>query len=231
MSYRLYIGNRAYFSWSLTAGMLFDHFDLMDQVDITVFHLQGEHEVADALADIPPARTLPTLVTPDGAVLNDTLAMAEELATRHPDQGMWPTDPLARATARALANEMHSSFGTLRSDWAVNLHHAYQPQPEPEQVGRELDRLEQIWTHARQVTAPSGPWLCGAYSIVDAMFAPMAVRMAICGFDKRPVSAAYVAAHLSDPALLRWRALAVQERVVPGIEMDLPHAPWPGPAL
>jgi glutathione S-transferase len=230
MTYKLYLGNRLYFSWSIAAYLMFNRFGLEDQVKTTVFRPASEADVRPLLADLAPARTLPTAVTPEGAILNDSMAIAEELASRHPDIAFWPKDPLARATARALANEMHSSFGGLRSDWAVNQRVTYATVPPPNAIAAELDRLEQLWSHARSVTGSKGPWLCGDYSLVDAIFAPMATRLATYGFDTRPTTKAYVAAHLNDPSLRRWRAMGLaNEPTIPRMEMDLPEVPWRGP--
>ncbi len=231
MTYQLHIGNRLYFSWSIAAYLMFNRFGLGDQVKSTYYRPNSEAELRPMLAALAPARTLPTVIAPDGAILNDSMAIAEELASRHPDIAFWPSDPLARGTARALANEMHSSFGGLRGDWAVNLRVAYAAVTPPAPIAAELDRLEQIWTHARDVTGSSGPWLCGEYSLVDAIFAPMATRLATYGFDTRPTTKAYVAAHLADPALRRWRAMGLaNEPTLPKFEMDLPQVPWRGPA-
>ena len=231
MAYHLYIGNRIYFSWSIAAYLMFHRFGLADQVKTTVFRPQKESDIGPMLAEHAPAKTLPTVITPDGAILSDSMAIAEELASRHPDTAFWPSDPLARGTARALANEMHSSFGGLRSDWPVNLRRSYTPVTPPENIKAELDRLEVIWTHARAIAKPNGPWLCGDYSIVDAIFAPMATRLATYGFDTRPTTRAYVAAHLADPCLRRWRAMGLaNEPVMEFMERDYPQRAWPGPA-
>ncbi|MCF6445543.1 glutathione S-transferase [Nereida sp. MMG025] len=224
MTYTLYIGNRAYFSWSIAAYLMFERFGLSDQVETTVIYPNTEADVRRHLSDVAPARTLPTVITPEGAVLNDSMAIAEELASRHPDIPFWPRDPLARGTARALANEMHSSFGGLRGHWPVNLHTTYQPVTPPKEIALELDRLEQLWSHARQTTSADGPWLCGAYSLVDAIFAPMASRLATYGFHTRPTSRAYVAAHLSDPAYRKWHDLAQKDPAMPRFVLDLPIA-------
>ena len=231
MTHRLYIGNRLYFSWSLAAWLMVDRFDLSDAVATTVLYPATEDGVGARMSDLAPARTLPTLVTADGAILSDSMAIAEELASRYPDQGLWPRDPVARGTARTLAYEMHSSFRALRGGWPVNLHRSFQPVVPPPDVAAELDRLETIWSHARRITQTAGPWLGGDYSIADAIFAPMAVRLANYGFDTRPVTRAYVTAHLADPALRRWRAMGLAAgRAAPAFEMDLPVAPWPGAA-
>ncbi len=229
MTYRLYIGDRTYFSWSLAAWLMFENFGLAKQRDVTVF--AADASIGASLSDLAPARTVPTMVTPEGAVVSDSLAIAEELATRHPEAGHWPADPLARATARTLAAEMHSGFPTLRGRFPVNLHHAYSGVQAPDDVRLELDRLELIWSAAWQATGATGPWLTGPYSLADAIFAPMATRLATYGFVTGPVGTTYVAAHLADPALRRWRAMALARHTrLDAFELDHPHAAWPGPA-
>ncbi len=230
MSYQLYVGNRLYFSWSIAAYLMFNRFGLEDQVRTTIFRPESEAALRPLMADLAPARTLPTVIAPDGALLNDSMAIAEELASRHPEITFWPRDPLARGTARALANEMHSSFGALRGGWPVNLRTTYTAVTPPDEVTAELDRLEEIWTHARKVCRASGPWLCGEYSLADAIFAPMATRLATYGFDTRPTTKAYVAAHLADPSLRRWRAMGLaNEAQLPAFERAFAQTDWRGP--
>lgn len=230
MTYKLFIGNRFYFSWSIAAYLMFNRFGLEDQVKTTIFRPESEATLRPMLADLSPARTLPTAIMPDGALLNDSMAIAEELASRHPEIAFWPRDPLARGTARALANEMHSSFGGLRGDWPVNLRTSFATVTPPDNIAAELDRLEEIWSHARKVTGSTGPWLCGDYSLVDSVFAPMATRLATYGFDTRPTTKAYVAAHLTDLSLRRWRAMGLaNEAKLPAFEKGLDEVPWRGP--
>ena len=232
MTYQLYIGNRLYFSWSIAAYLVFAKFGLSPQVKTTVLRPETESDVRRLLAEhnLGHARTLPTAVTPDGAILNDSMAIAEELASRHPNIPFWPSAPVARATARALANEMHSSFGGLRGNWPVNLRVSNVSQTPPPEIEAELERLEVLWTHARSVTNSETPWLCGEYSLVDAIFAPMAARLAGYDFHTRPTTKAYVNAHLADPALRRWRAMGLSnEPHLPKFEINAPEAPWRGP--
>ena len=159
MTYKLYLSNRLYFSWSIAAYLMFNRFGLGDQVKTTIFRPQSETALRPMMTDLAPAQTLPTAITPDGVVLNDSMAIAEELASRHPDIAFWPTDPLARGSARALANEMHATFGGLRGDWPVNLRTAYATVTPHDNIAAELGRIEEIWTHARKVTGAVGPWL------------------------------------------------------------------------
>jgi glutathione S-transferase len=125
-----------------------------------------------------PGRTAPTMRTPEGTVVPETIAIAEELASRHPAAGIWPADPHARATARVLAAEMHAGFAALRSHCPMNLRVSYTDCEPPPEVLADLARLETLWGLGAQATGSAGPWLCGAYSAADAFFAPVASRIA-----------------------------------------------------
>ena len=227
MAYELFIGDYAYSSWSLRGWLLFDRFGIPVSTRRVDFNTGT---VAEQLAPLAPARTVPTLRTPEGAVVSESLAIAEELATRHPEAGHWPTDPFARATARSLAAEMHCGFAALRSECPMNLRAAYAGFSPPRDVLADLARLEDIWAHARSVCAADGPWLCGAYSAADAFFAPVAARIAGYGLPVSGAARAYVAAHLADPAFRRWRAMGlVKGDDLPWYARDHARVPWPGP--
>lgn len=226
MSYHLIIGDHAYSSWSLRAWLLFDRFGLRVRTTCLDFSTQ---DVARQLTAYRPARTVPTLITPEGAIVSDSLAIAEELATRHPDAGLWPADPLRRATARTLAAEMHAGFGALRSACPMALRVAYSGFEPSDDVRADLARIVEIWAHAK-THAGDGPWLLGAYSAADAFFAPVAARIATYGLPVGHAAQAYVDAHLADPAFRRWRAMGrVHGADLPWYAKDLPHRPWPGP--
>jgi glutathione S-transferase len=166
----------------------------------------------------------------DGAVVSESLAIAEELASRHPEAGIWPAHARARATARTLAAEMASGFSALRNACPMNLRHAYSGFASSAEVDADLRRIERIWAHARATCGGDTPWLCGAYSAADAFFAPVAARIAGYGLDVAEDARAYVAAHLADPAFRRWRAMGlVQGADLPWYARDLARVAWPGP--
>ncbi len=223
--YDLVIGDRAYSSWSLRGWLLFDAFGL--PVNTIRAQLYTD-ELATILRDFPPARTAPTMRTPDGAIVPETIAIAEELATRHPDARVWPADPRLRATARALAAEMHAGFGALRSHCPMNLRVSYTDGAPTPQVGADLARLQDIW--GRALAQSGGPWLCGDYSAADAFFAPIAGRIVGYNLPVGAEAAAYVARHLAHPSFRRWRAMGLVDG--PDQEFyrrDFPVRPWPGP--
>jgi glutathione S-transferase len=226
MTYEIALGDRAYSSWSLRGWLLFERFT----IPYTARHaLLGSDAFTTMMQDFQPARTVPAVRFPDVAI-SDSLAIAEELATRHPDAGIWPTAPVARALARALAAEMHSGFLPLRRACGMNLRTAYAGVTVDDTVTANLRRLERIWDHARATCGGDGPWLCGDYSAADAFFAPVAARIAGYALAVSASAQEYVAAHLADPAFRRWRAMALVDGPDrPEWFQDAPRRDWPGP--
>ena len=225
MTGTLIIGDYAHSSWSLRGWLLFEKFGLSPEIRLLDFK---ESSVATQLQQVRPARTVPTWITPEGTVVWDSLAIAEELAARHPEAGLWPDAPSLRATARSLAAEMHSGFTALRQACPMNLRAAYQGFTPSEAVIADLVRIADLWSFALE--ASGGPWLCGDYSAADAFFAPVATRVATFDLPLPAPAYDYVAAHLTDPAFRRWRAMGlVRGEHLPWYHFDLPERPWPGP--
>jgi glutathione S-transferase len=227
MTYDLAIGDRAYSSWSLRGWLLLDAFGLPVRVRTARLYTD---ELPRLLAEFAPARTVPVLRGPDGTLVMESLAIAEELASRHPEAGHWPQDPRARAVARSLAAEMHAGFTALRGQCPMNLRVSYAATPMTEALRADLDRLEVVWAWARAAAGGEGPWLCGAYSAADAFFAPVASRIATYALPVSAAAQAYVDAHLTHPSFRRWRAMGL----VDGADQefyarDFPRRPWPGP--
>lgn len=228
MSYDLVIGDRAYSSWSLRGWLLFDAFGIPVSTHSARLYTD---ELPNLLKSYVPARTAPTMRTPDGVVVPETIAIAEELASRHPEAGLWPTEPGARAVARVLAAEMHAGFAALRTHCPMNLRVSYADCAPPAEVLADLARLELIWDWARAQTGAQ-VWLCGEYSAADAFFAPVAARIAIYNLPVSARAMDYVRAHLAHPSFRRWRAMGL----VDGADQDFyrrdyPRRPWPGPAF
>ncbi len=229
MSYDLILGDRTFSSWSLRGWLMFEKFDIPCRT-----HMAGLYDgtLAADLAAYAPARLVPAIRTPEGDVVGETLAIAETLAERHPDAGLWPADASARILARWLVAEMHAGFGALRTDCPMQLLHQYQGFAVSDAVKADLDRLQELWVLARSVYGSAGPWLFGKYSLADVFFAPVAARIA--GYDL-PVDAAaaqYVELHLSDPAFRKWRAMGAPKTYDPmPYAIECATADWPGPAL
>ena len=227
MTYTLIIGDRSYSSWSLRGWLLFEKFAIPHTLKHVSF--SDSRSGWDLLDDYRPAKTVPVMATDDGAIIDDSLAIAEELATRHADAGIWPSDPLARATARTLACEMHSSFGALRNDCPMNLRATYRDFPASDDVLADIDRIKKIWSNAFDTF--KGPWLCGEYSAADVFYAPVVARIITYGLPVSKRAQAYIDLHLNDLAFRRWRAMGlVKGDDLPWYAMDHAQTDWPGPA-
>lgn len=224
MTYELAIGDRTYSSWSLRGWLPFDKWDL--PVTLRRARLYTE-ELPRLLADFAPARLVPAMKHA-GAVVHDTLAIAETLAERHPDRQMWPADATRRAEARSLVAEMHSGFGALRGACPMNLAHAWEGFAASDAVLADCARMDMLW--CRALDRSGGPWLFGQYSLADVFFAPAATRFATYGLPRSAQADAYVERHLADPSLRRWRAMGrAENHHQPTYDMPLKQAPWPGP--
>ena len=228
MTYELAIGDRAYSSWSLRGWLLLDAFG----IPVRVRRAQMRTDAFPALlADFAPARTVPALRTPEG-VLTDSLAIAEELAQRHPEAGHWPEDPARRTLARSIAAEMHSGYVALRAACPMNLRTAWRGHEPAPEVAADLERIVALWRLARAM-AEDGPWLFGRYTAADAFHAPVAARIAGYGLPVPPDAMAYVEAQMTSEPIRRWRAMALVDGPdQAAYAMDGERAPWPfEPAL
>lgn len=225
MTYDLYIGDRTFSSWSLRGWLMLEKFNLPFNC-----HLVGlyANTMAADLAHLAPATLVPTLRTPEGTVVGETMAMAETLAERHPDAGMWPNDPAERATARWLCAAMTAGFSTLRGDCPMQLQHVNKGFAASDELLADLARIEALWEHARAVSKAEGPWLFGSYSLADVFYAPVTAR--IIGYDL-PVSdkaRAYCETAISDPAFKAWRTEGLKVTYDPfPYDMGVPTVLWP----
>jgi glutathione S-transferase len=224
MAYELYIGDRMFSSWSLRGWLMLEKFSLPHNTHLVELF---SGTMAETMAPLAPARLVPTLRLPDGTLIGESLAIAETLAERHPEVGLWPSDPAQRATARWLVAEMASGFSALRGECPMQLAGIYQGFEVSEAVKADLARIETLFAHARQVSGQAQGYLFGDYSLAEVYYTPVAAR--IIGYDL-PVSAAtraYCSLLLSDPVVLRWQEQAHEVTHDPEpYAMDLPRAPW-----
>jgi glutathione S-transferase len=75
----------------------------------------------------------------------------------------------------------------------------------------EVARIESLWNECRTRFGAAGPWLFGDYSVADAMYAPVVLRLRTYGADLRDETAAYMATVLSDGHMREWLAAAEAE--------------------
>ena len=224
----LAIAERTYSSWSLRGWLLAD----LAGAPFAVRYAPLRTEAFDALVrDWAPGVTVPMIRFQDGALVWDSLAIAEELHERFPRAGIWPSDPEPRAAARSLAAEMHSGFRALRAACPMNLERAYAGFEPSEEVLADVARIEALWAWARERFGQGGPWLFGRFTAADAFYAPVATRLATYGLGESPAARDFIETLYAHPPFRRWRAMGVAEnRRVDLYEMDLPDRGRVGPA-
>ncbi|MEM7527531.1 MAG: glutathione S-transferase C-terminal domain-containing protein [Pseudomonadota bacterium] len=205
--YTITIGDKAYSSWSLRGWLLLAGFGLDFEEELVPMYTDAFDTMQ---AERFPMTSVPQLSwAEDGKTMRvwDSMAIAETLAERRPEAGIWPSDPGLRALARMLSAQMHSGFGALRGAAPMNLHREGRALREaPEDLAVDVDRVERLWAWA--IATSGGPWLAGSsFSAADAFFAPVVFRLtgyALASERSLPYCE-LVAAH---PAVARWRAEA-----------------------
>ena len=212
---QLYIGNKNYSSWSMRPWVLLTQAGIaFEEVKIRFDAFTPESKFKTELARQTPAGRVPVLVD-EGFAVWDTLAIAEYLAERFPDKQLWPIDRRARARARSVCAEMHAGFGALRSHFPMNVE-ARLPEigarvlAEQAGVRADLARIVQMW--GELLRENGGPLLFGGFSIADAYFAPVVMRLVSYGVPVPPEIADYMARVQALPGVAAWVRDALAEQ-------------------
>ena len=203
----LIIGNKNYSSWSLRPWLL------LKQAGIPFTEKRIPLCMPDTRAEIlkhSPAGKVPVLHDGD-ITLWESLAICEYLAEKLPQRHLWPKDAAARAHARVIACEMHAGFAPLRQHMNMNCRKHLPGKGRTPEVLKDIERVCALWNDSRARFGQGGDFLFGQFSIADAMFAPVALRLVTYEVDLDPVSAAYVQAITALPAMQQWLAEAAAE--------------------
>ena len=230
---KLYIGNKNYSSWSMRPWVL------LKQADIAFEEVMLRFGV-DAFADhsafkqgvlaVSPAGRVPVLLD-EGFAVWDSLAIAEYIAEKFPQKQLWPQNPQARARARSVCAEMHSGFGGLRNACPMNIEAslpeagalAWRDKPA---VRTDVQRLVSLWTelldqHSQPGGSGESQFLFGEFSIADAYFAPVCMRLKTYALPVPARITAYIARVCAAPGVKAWITDALTEKDF--VEFDEPY--------
>ena len=212
---KLYIGNKNYSSWSMRPWVLMTQAGIaFEEVVVRFDSFDAGSQFKQALAGLSPTGKVPVLVDGD-LVVWDTLAIAEYLAEQFPELHLWPREADKRARARSVCAEMHSGFAALRGAFPMNIE-ARLPQVgalalrDKPAVRADLDRLLAMWQLL--LVEHGGPFLFGRFSVADAFFAPVAMRMRSYALPVPPPVAAYIEHLCAAPGVKAWIDGALAER-------------------
>lgn len=203
----LVVGNKNYSSWSLRPWLAMKQFGLrFEEIRIPLYQPDSGAQIRQ----YSPAGKVPILIH-DRITVWDSLAICEYLAEQFPSHTWLPSDRPARAVARSICAEMHSGFQALRQNMPMNCRARLPGQGLTPDVQTDIDRILTIWQQCRQQFGNTGDFLFGAFTIADAMYAPVVLRFITYGVQLDPVATAYTEAILGLPALQEWLQAAERE--------------------
>jgi glutathione S-transferase len=212
---KLYIGNKNYSSWSMRPWVLLKQVGIgFEEVMVRFDSFDDGSEFKKVMGPINPAGKVPVLVD-DGLVIWDTLAICEYVAEQFPDKALWPRDPRARARARSVCAEMHSGLSGLRSNCPMNIEASlpdvgkllWRDKPA---ARADVARVVSMWSAL--LAEHGGPMLFGEFTIADAYFAPVCMRLKTYALPVPPAITAYVDRVCALPGVKAWIDGALAEK-------------------
>ena len=192
-------GNLNYSSWSIRALLMARHVGLEAEEEILPLDFP---ETTARLAELSPSRKVPLLIWDDERVW-DSLAIIEWLAEHFPDKGVWPADPKARARARSISAEMHSSFPDLRKACPMDIRSRHTMPDLTDGLTGDIARIDAIWCETRAAFGGDGPFLFGQWCAADAVYAPVVTRFRTYDLPRSETAQAYMDAVLAHPLMVR----------------------------
>ncbi|MGB5132590.1 MAG: glutathione S-transferase family protein [Steroidobacteraceae bacterium] len=204
----LVIGTKNYSSWSLRPWLLLKHLGL--EFAERLYHF-GTPEFQREIPRLSPSGLVPVLLHGELRVW-ESLAIAE-YASELADGRGWPRDAGLRALARSIASEIQAGFKALRDSCPMNARATGRRIPMTPPLEQDLRRIDAIWSGCRRDHGERGPWLFGEFSIADAMYAPVALRVRTYGLPLSALAARYFETMLADARLQQWVRDSEQESI------------------
>ncbi len=214
MTPKLIIGNKNYSSWSLRSWLLLREAGIEFDEQCMALDMPG---TAAAIAAFNPGGTVPILQLGELTVW-DTYAIAETVAERWPDKNLWPADADVRAFARSICAEMHSGFSVLRECMPMNCRAMGRKVPLPDTLTKDIDRVIEIWSDCHRRFSGDGGWLFGHFTVADAMYAPVVLRLRTYGINLPESAGFYPQRLLESEAMQEWLAAAECETEVIAVD-------------
>ncbi len=202
---KLISGNLRYSSWSIRAWTAVKLSGLPCEIEVLPLFVPATNA---RLAAESPNRKTP-LLTDDDLKIWDSLAIVEYLAERAPQ--LWPADSKARAVARSVCAEMHSSFQALRRLCTMNTGRHYPGFVLSDDASADVARIEAIWADCHARFGAGGDFLFGAFSAADCYYAPVVSRFITYDVALSDTAQRYVSAMQAHPLIQEWFRQAAAE--------------------
>jgi glutathione S-transferase len=120
---------------------------------------------------------------------------------------------------------MHAGFLPLRRLMPMNMWRPVIKRELTPEAAANIKRIETMWSEcrARYGQKGGGPFLFGAFSAADAMYAPVVARLHTYGVDVSAPTKSYIDAVMALSAWHEWYAAALKETwVLAEDEVDWP---------
>ena len=201
---QLFIGNKNYSSWSLRAWYLMSKFDVeFSETQLVLDTPDFYSELKKTFA----VQKVPALIDGDLQVW-DSLAICEYINDAYLSGAAWPKYITQRAKARALSAEMHSGFMALRSEVPMNIRATRKVDLSSEAL-KDIARIDEIF--AQQQDVFPNEWFFGDFSIADAMYVPIVLRLKTYQITLSPEAQQYCDFVMRCPVLQAWITQALTE--------------------
>lgn len=212
----IYLGNKNYSSWSLRAWLALRRTGQEFAEEVIPLREKDSYE---HILRYSPSGKVPVLHH-KGVVVWDSLAIGEFLAETYPKARLWPRDAAQRAHARAISAEMHSGFPDLRRTMPMNMRSSFPGHEITPETQADINRVTAIWRDCRLRFGGNGDYLFGAFTIADAMFAPVVSRFKTYGISLDDTVRVYAETIWNMPDLQQWYEAARNEPwIIPVFEM------------
>jgi glutathione S-transferase len=211
---KLIIGNKNYSSWSLRGWLAVKQSGLaFEEIQVPLY---GEHwdEQKKQIGDISPSQGKVPVLWDGDAVVWDSLAIIEYLADKVGRDRFWPKPDDARAMARSMVAEMHSSYLSLRRQCPMNIRRRFERWEISDDTRGDIVRILGLWAEARARFGKGGPFLFGSFCAADIIYAPVVSRFLSYGVPVPGFAATYMEAVWEHEWLQQWISAAEAEEWV-----------------
>lgn len=213
---KLIIGNKNYSSWSLRGWLAAKQSGLhFEEITIPLYGEEWDDAKKD-MGEIAPSHGRVPVLWDDDAVVWDSLAILEYLGDKVGRDRFWPKADDARAMARSMVAEMHSSFAALRSQCPMNVRRRVEEFVPDAAVRADIVRILTLWAEARARFGRGGPFLFGTFCAADIFFAPIVSRFLTYGIPVPGFAVTYMQAVWEHDWLQAWVEAAESEEWVIG---------------
>ena len=211
---KLIIGNKNYSSWSLRGWLACKQSGLGFEEIIVPLAGDDWDERKKQIDDIAPSSGKVPILWDGDAVVWDSLAIIEYLADKVGRDRFWPKEDDARAMARSMVAEMHSSYLALRQQCPMNIRRRIENAQIGDDARADVVRILTLWAEARARFGKGGPFLFGSFCAADIIYAPVVSRFITYGVPVPGFAVAYMQAVWEHEWLQDWVEAAEAEEWV-----------------